>query len=183
MWLHLSVMAKKYTGFDKAATGKKEAVERFIVLMKRRWGFQNLGSWNVRLMRSAPKGMKIGDPGAEKFMSVHATARAVDLGFSYDRQGIEAARQAIAWLTSPEVVAALDIEEVHDYSAVSNPNHPTAKKWGRGWRIGRGWKEWTADDNGGTPMGRWIHAELGPDSSDLPADELEKRFRSLPKPA
>lgn len=176
-------MAQKYTGFDKIATGKKPAVEKFVVLMKRRWGFENLGSWNVRLIRSAPKGMKVGDPGSEKFMSTHATARACDLGFSWDRAGIEAARQAIQWLTSPAVVKALDIEAVHDYSAVSNPKHPTASKWGRGWRVGRGWKEWTAQENGGTPMARWIHCELGPEGSSLSPEELEKRFRSLPKPA
>lgn len=176
-------MSKKYTGFDKVADGKKPAVERFVVLMMRRHGFKNLGTWNVRLMRSAPKGMKVSDPGAEKFMSVHSTARACDLGFSWDRAGINEAERAIAWLTSPEVVALLDIEEVHDYSAVSNPKHPTAKKWGRGWRVGRGWKEWSESDNGGTPMGRWIHVELGLDSANLSAEELEKRFRSLPKPA
>jgi len=172
----------KYTGFDKVADAKLPAVERFVVLCGRRWGFKNLGTLNVRLMRSAPKGMTVDSPGAEKWMSVHGTGRACDLGFSYDRQGIDAAKQAIAWLTSPEVVKALDIEEVHDYSAVSNPTG-TAKKWGRGWRVGRGWKEWSESDNGGTPMGRWIHVEVGPDTAHLGQDEFEAKWRSLPKPA
>jgi len=174
-------MADKYIGFDKVAKAKKPGLEMFVVLCGKRWKFRNLGTLNVRLMRSAPKGMKIGDEGAEKWMSVHATGRACDLGYHPTPAGIAATNEAIAWLTRDDVVKALDVQEVHDYSAVSNPKHPTAKKWGRGWRRGRGWKEWSATDNGGTPMGKWIHVELGPKVADLDKEAFIALWKSIPK--
>ena len=166
----------KYTGFDKIATAKLPGLEQFVDLCHRRWGFQNLGTLNVRLMRSAPPGTKPNDP---KWMSVHATGRACDLGYKKpaDRDKVV---QAIAWLTDPAVVATLGVEELHDYSGLSKKG---TEKWGRGWRIGRGWKDWTATDNGGTPGGAWIHVELSPDKAHLSAEEFLALWKSLPKPA
>lgn len=171
----------KYTGFDKVATAKLPAVEQFVHLMNRRWGFTNLGTLNVRLMRSAPAGTKDNDP---KWMSVHATGRAADCGFNQKADHAKVV-EAITWLTRPDVVEALGIEEIHDYSGLSKKG---TEQWGRGWRVFRkdlnkaGWKDWSAKDNGGTPGADWIHVEISPAKAHLSGDEYEHLWRSLPKP-
>jgi hypothetical protein len=80
--------------------------------------------------------------------------------------------QAVAWFTRPDVVKALGIQEVHVYDA---------GEWGKGWRIGRGWKQWTATDNGGSKNGKWLHIEIDNSLADN-ASEMERVWRSLPKP-
>ena len=52
----------------------------------------------------------------------------------------------------------LEIEAIHDYLFDIDGNGP-AVGYGRGWRVGRGWKTWTARDNGG-PGGLWVHWEI-----------------------
>jgi len=44
---------RKYELFNGVAKAKLPAVERFVHLCGRRWGFTNMGTLNVRLMRSA----------------------------------------------------------------------------------------------------------------------------------
>lgn len=150
----------KYTGTtDGAAAGKRAGTEKFVELMTKRFGFSNLGTWAVRNM----KGME------PPRLSVHATARACDLGYKWDDPAVRArVAQVIEWLVKNSEV--LGIEEVHDYSGVSKKGSET---WGRGWRCERkelggkaGWKEWTATDNGGSAGGRWIHCELAPAWAD-----------------
>jgi hypothetical protein len=164
----------KYTGFDKVAPAKLAGTEKFVDLCSRRWGFKNLGTLNVRLMRSAPAGTKPDDP---KWMSVHATGRAADISYGTDKAK---AIEAMNWFVAH--AEALGIEEVHDYSGLTKKG---CEQWGRGWRCDRhgkpDWKDWTATDNGGTPKATWIHIELSPDfASD--AVKLETAWRALPKP-
>ena len=156
-------MSRKYTGFDKVATAKLPGTEKLVELCARRWDAKNLGTLNVRLMRSAPAGTKPNDP---KWMSVHATGRAVDIQFPNDK--VKAV--AVAWFEAHADV--LGIEEIHVYDA---------GKWGKGWRVGRGWKTWTATDNGGTPGADWLHLEISPSAASDGA-AFEAAWRSLPKP-
>jgi hypothetical protein len=58
----------------------------------------------------------------------------------------------------------LEIEAIHDYLYDIDGNGPAAG-YGRAWRVGRGWKLWTARDNGG-PGGLWVHWELSPRMAD-----------------
>lgn len=170
----------KYTGFDKVATNKLAGTEKFVELCQRRWAFGNLGTLNVRLMRSAPKGMTLSSPDAKKYMSVHATGRAADISFPDTKEGRAKAVQAMNWFVAN--YEALGIEEVHDYSGLTKAG---CGEWGRGWRCNRNgkpaWKDWTAQDNGGTPKAKWIHVELSPEFA-VDAVKLETAWRALPKP-
>ena len=116
-------------------------------------GFRNLGIWANRPMRGSTR------------LSVHATGRAVDLG--YDPKKAATVGAYCLWLEAHHV--ALGIEEIHDYSGTSKAG---TEKWGRGFRCNRngkpGWKDWTETDNGGTPGGKWIHVELAPAMADDP---------------
>jgi len=157
----------KYTGTtDGAAKGKRPGTEQFAKMMGQRWGFQNLGTWVVRNMRGSDR------------LSVHATGRAVDLGWKNSKIAGEVA----LWLVAN--YAQLGIEEVHDYACTTLPTKKTPV-WGRGWRCDRngkpGWKEWTAQANGGTPNGRWLHVELTPQMADNP-ELLKERWHALDKP-
>lgn len=145
-----------YIGWDKDSDGKREGVERFVSLCSRRWNAKNLGTWQVRKMRGS------NNP------SVHGTGRALDI--LIEDKDLKA--QAVAWFTRPDVVAALGIQEVHVYNA---------GEWGKGWRIGRGWKTWTKTDNGGSKGGKWLHIEVDNSLADS-ASDMERVWRSLPKP-
>lgn len=176
--------ARKYQFCLGPAKAKRPGLEQFVVLACRRWKFQNYGTLNVRVMRSAPADIQalakknIADPKVKPYLSKHADGTAADLFFGDDDA---AAVEAMAWFTRPDVVETLGIQEVHDYGGRTKKGTST---WGRGWRLGRGWKDWTASDNGGTPgrSTKWIHVELQSDIADLPAEQLEQLWRSLPKP-
>jgi hypothetical protein len=145
------------------ATAKRSGTERFVILCNKRWGFKNLGTWVVRDIK--------GKPGV---MSVHSTARALDTSYGTNKA---AGREAILWFV--EHAAALGLEEVHDYSGISKKG---CEAWGRGWRIGRGWKDWSEDDNGGSRHATWIHCELAPKYADMSAGDYEAVWRKVPKP-
>jgi hypothetical protein len=152
----------KYTGTsDGVATGKRPGTEALVNLCNRRWKFTNLGTWVVRDIK--------GKPGQ---LSVHATARAADIRYGVNTA---AAIEAINWFV--QHADALGIEEVHDYSGITKKGCQT---WGRGWRIGRGLKDWTATDNGGSQFAKWIHVELTPQAADNV--DYETQWRSVPKP-
>jgi hypothetical protein len=145
-----------YIGWDKNSDGKREGTERFVSLCARRWNAKNLGTWNVRNIRGKDS------------PSVHGTGRAMDI--LIEDKDLKA--QAIAWFTRPDVVAGLGIQAVHVYNA---------GVWGKAWRIGRGWKQWTSSDNGGSKGARWLHVEIDNSLADN-ASEMERVWRSLPKP-
>ena len=139
--------AMPYTGNSDPADGPRPGTIKFGEIMASRWKFTNLGIWANRPMRGSTR------------LSVHATGRAIDLG--YDPKRAALIGQICLWLEANHV--ALGIEEIHDYSGTSKAG---TEKWGRGFRCNRngvpGWKDWTETDNGGTPGGKWIHIELGP---------------------
>lgn len=139
---------RTYTGTkDGAAKAKRPGTELFQSLLCKRFDSKNLGTWVVRDMR--------GKPGQ---LSVHATARAGDTMPKSRKSALE----IVAWL---ETHAELfEVEEIHDYLYDIDGNGPQVG-YGRGWRVGRGWKVWTARDNGG-PGGLWIHWEISPRMAD-----------------
>lgn len=170
-------MARPYTGNkDAPAKGKRPGLEKFADIMEFLAGVKNIGTYNVRLMRSAPKGMTMNSPGAGKWMSVHATGRAVDLEWK-DRAKV---LQTIDFLEKN--ADALGIEEIHDYFHTG-----PAGQWGRGWRCNRdgkpGWKIYDAKNNAGTPGGKWIHVEISPAMADSPekVDAVFKQLFSAPQ--
>lgn len=149
----------KYTGNTDPSTGPRPGTEKLIDILESRWGMSNLGIWANRPMRQNP-----GSTAAPR-LSVHATGRAVDAGIPKDKQtDTKWVSEVFDWLVKNYEV--LGIEEVHQY---------WFKEWGRGFRCERkelggkpGVKEWTKDDNGGTPGGRWLHVELSPAMADDP---------------
>jgi hypothetical protein len=170
-------MARKYTGNTDGVSKSGKArpgTVRLYELCKRRWGFTNLGMFANRTMNN-PKATK-GDP---KWLSVHATGRAVDMGWSDRKKAVE----AFEWFV--ENAAVLGIEEVHDYAYDSNVKDGKPG-WGRGYRCSRGEgmkavKIYDAKDNAGSQGGKWIHVELNPAMAD-DAEAFEAAWRSLPKP-
>ena len=158
---------RPYTGTkDGAAKGKRAGTEKLVELCKKRWGFSNLGTWVVRDMR--------GKPGQ---LSVHATARAADIGYGTANGARAKAVEAFNWLL--ENAAALGIEEIHDYAY---------GKYGRGFRCSRASKDKGVviykdlKSSAGTPGGTWLHVELNPEMADNPA-KFEAAWRALPKPS
>lgn len=169
-----------YTGTKDGVSKKKRAgTEKFSDLLKRRWKFDNLGTLTVRVMRSAPADIQklpVDHPKCRPWLSVHATGRAGDNEYTNDRA---TAKAVMEWMVKNHAV--LGIEEVHDYSGLTKKG---CEEWGRGWRVGRGWKDWNAKDNGGTPKAKWIHWELSPAMADDPAkvEEVWKSLTDKPEP-
>jgi len=170
-------MARKYTGNSDGVsrTGARPGLTKFMQLSQRRWGFSNMGSFSNRTMNN-PKAKK-NDP---KWLSVHATGRACDLGYKDRADAIE------AWDWFLEHADALGIEEIHDYAFDSNVKDKELG-WGRGYRCHRKpgqplVKIYDDQDNAGSRGGRWLHFELSPEMADN-AHKLEAVWRSLPKPA
>lgn len=143
---------RPYPSAKAAAKGKKAGTEKFVQLMRRRFGFTNLGTWVVRDMR--------GRPGT---LSVHATGRALDLGYT-DRK---TALKAINWLV--ENNTALGITLINDYM------HPPK---GRIWSCDRqAWRATTSQYS----RGHWFHVELEPWAADDPV-AVARVWASLPRP-
>lgn len=136
-----------------AAKGKRPGTEKFVQLMRRRFHLTNLGTWVVRDMR--------GKPGQ---MSVHATGRAMDLGYSNRTDAMAAIRFLVTYNS------ALGVTLINDY---------LFGKYGRTWRCDR--QEWVIHQSPvlGPSRGHWIHAELDGWASDDPA-ALIKVWNILP---
>ena len=155
---------RKYTGNTDGVSrvGARPGIKKFVQLAQKR-GFTNLGTFSNRQMNN-PKAKK-NNP---KFLSVHATGRACDIGYKDRDRALE------MWNFLVANSRALGIEEIHDYS-YRWPNQDPADKtaWGAGYRCSRGEglagvKIYTASDNAGTPNGRWLHVELSPEMADNP---------------
>lgn len=155
-------MVLPYTGNSDPSDGPRPGTTKFAEIMVNR-GFRNLGIWANRPMRGSTR------------LSVHATGRAVDLGYDPKKAALVGAY--CLWLEANH--EALGIEEIHDYSGTSKAG---TEKWGRGFRCNRsgkpGWKDWTETDNGGTPGGKWIHVELSPAMADNPK-EFVKAWKAI----
>ena len=143
----------KYTGYDKTATGKLPATERWREYASYLFGFSNLGTFVDRNM--------VGKTPPQK--SVHATGRAMDLGLKDPRKLFDAA----TWLGQEAIARKLFIEEIHNYSDGT---------YGRGWRCSRSphWQVWTAQNNGGSAGGLWLHIELQPGLTVARVDKVWK---------
>jgi hypothetical protein len=158
------VVARKYTGNSDgvAKNGKaREGVTELFRICKKNFGFTNLGMFaNRRMNNDKAKA----DPNNPKWLSVHATGRAVDMGYTDRKKALE------CWDFLIANTKELGIEEIHDYSF--DPDGAGAgKAWGRGYRCSRGEnlrgvKVFSATDNAGTPNGRWLHVELSPAMAD-----------------
>lgn len=169
-------MPRKYTGNSDglSKTGARPGTVKLVELCGKRWGFKNLGIFANRSMNN-PKATK-GDP---KWLSVHATGRACDIGYSDRKVAVE------AWEWFLQHAEALGIEEMHDYAFDTNVKDGNPG-WGRGFRCSRGEgakavKIYDANDNAGSQGGKWLHLELSPAMADN-AEEFERVWRSLPKP-
>ena len=170
-------MPRKYTGnSDGLAHGALEGTLWFSNACQRRWGFSNLGVFANRRMNndSAAK-----DPNNPKWLSVHATGRAMDLGYKDRKVALE------AWDWFMEFTAELGIEEIHDY-AYDPDGKGSGKPWGRGFRCSRGEgmkgvKIFTESANAGTPGGKWLHIELAPEFAKS-ADKMASAWKALPRP-
>lgn len=147
----------KYIGFDMIATAKRPATEKLVELCNKRWDSDCLGTLVVRKIRNK----------TFAGMSVHSTGRAADILIKDPVKK----QQAVEWFTREDVVVALGVQEVHVYDA---------GKWGKGWRTGRGWKDWTRLSNGGSVGAKWLHIEL--DYTHKTAESFETAWRELPKP-
>jgi hypothetical protein len=171
----MSNTKRPYTGFDKVGTATHPAAKKLAELLEKRHGMNYMGGLVVRVMRSAPAAIqKLAptDPKCAPFMSVHATGRAIDIGLN------DAGTLAEIFDYLVANADELFLEEVHNYSWKA----PGAKKaWGRGYRCSRGGGKtlgvvaWDATNNGGTPGGLWLHAEVSPNAD--PA-KLEAHFRA-----
>ena len=137
----------------KAAPGKLAGTEKLVELCGRRWKTKNLGTWVVRDMR--------GKPGV---LSVHATGRAMDIGYT-DRKDVMA---AIRWFVTYNT--ALGVTLINDYQF---------GQYGRTWMCDRqDWKIHQSDVLGS--RGNWFHVELDSWAADDAAG-IEKIWRSLPR--
>jgi hypothetical protein len=148
-------MARKYTGFDGYASGKRKGTEQFVKEFVKFTGgaFWNNGTYLRRPVRGQPNRP-----------SNHGTGRAID--FSYrgapykgcgDRK---VAEKWIDWLV--EHAEVLQIEMIVDYMP---------KPFGRAWACDREkwrvfWKPTIS--SGGKSYADWIHVEVTPDVADDP---------------
>lgn len=166
---------RKYTGNSDAVsrTGARPGTLKLVELCGKRWGFTNLGVFVNRPARHPDA--KKNDP---KWVSVHATGRACDVGYKNRADAVE------AWDWFLKYTKELGIEEIHDYAFDATPGDGR-RGWGRGYRCSRGEgkagvKIFTESDNAG-PGGNWLHLELSPAMADN-ARKFEAVWRSLPKP-
>lgn len=169
-------MPRKYTGNSDGVSkvGARAGTEWLVHACNRRWGFTNLGIFSNRTMNNPAA--KKGDP---KWLSVHATGRACDIGYTDRKKAVE------AWDWFLQHAAVLGIEEIHDYAFDANVNDKV-QGWGRGFRCSRGEgskgvKIYTEKDNAGSRGGKWLHLELSPEMADNP-EKLQAAWKSLPKP-
>ena len=174
-------MARKYTGnSDGDGKGAKPGTQKLIELCGKRWKFSNLGAYSNRLMRNSnTAGKKLGDPGMEKWLSVHATGRACDVGYTDRKAAVE------AWDWFLKYSKELGIEEIHDYAFDSDKADKNVG-YGRGYRCSRGEgvkgvKVYDSKDNAGSFGGKWLHLELSPEMAN-DAAKFEAAWRAIPKP-
>jgi hypothetical protein len=168
-------MPRKYTGNTDGNAGKATpGAEKLVELCKKRWGFTSLGIYANRQMNNPSA--KANDP---KWLSVHATGRAGDVGYKDRKKAVE------AWDWFMANTAALGIEELHDYAFDANVKDKVLG-WGRGYRCSRGEgvkgvKVYDSKDNAGSQGGKWLHIELSP-AMAKDAAKFEAAWRALPKP-
>ena len=154
--------SRAYTGFNGVAQGVKGSTAQWIREARRTSGniLHNLGAYGVRNMRG------------KKSMSVHATGRAVDLGYSRKPGSPQPdwGRDAVMpWLERiVDNANLLGVECILDYFPAPH---------GRGWRCDRqAWIVYRMKTIGGAPGGQWFHVEL---NCDITANEVRNAFRQV----
>jgi hypothetical protein len=155
---------RKYTGNSDGNFGRtRPGTQELLRVASKRFGFTNLGMYTNRRMNNAKSNA---DPTNPKWLSVHASGRAVDMGYKDRAKAVE------CWNFLIANTKQLGIEEIHDY-AYKNPNQDPKDKtaWGAGYRCSRGEncrgiRIFDAKNNAGTPGGRWLHVELSPAMAD-----------------
>ena len=168
-------MARKYPYYPAFDGGKEsDLIRRVVELCAKRWKTKSIGTYNVRLMKNDhTAGKKIGDPGMDKYLSVHSTGYAADIQYPDEKTA------EIMWNYFVAHSAELGICEIHWYAKGD---------YGWGYRCSRGEgkagvKVFTKDDNAGSYQGspNWLHIEI---DKDFPggADRWEEVFRAI-KPA
>jgi len=168
-----------YPSFD--GKGAQPGTEKLAALCAARWKTKNIGIYSLRLMKNdKTAGKKIGDPGMEKFLSVHATGAALDCQYPNETVAKEMWEWFLGKSEAGEHSEILGLEEIHWYAKGD---------YGFGWRNSRGEgkkgiKQFTKDDNAGSYQGSpsWLHLEISP-AHAKDASAMEKAWRSLPKPA
>lgn len=157
-------MPRKYTGnSDGNHGGPREGTQELLRMASKRWGFTNLGIYVNRRMNNFKAAA---DPDNPKWLSVHATGRAVDLGYK------NRANAVAFWNFLIFNSEQLGIEEIHDYAYKNPKQNPRDKvAWGAGYRCSRGEgmagiRIFDSKNNAGTPSGRWIHVELSPEMAN-----------------
>jgi hypothetical protein len=139
-------MSRPYTGNkDGVSRRKRPGTEKFkdIVVFLGGGELTNLGTHVIRNMRGKP------------VLSVHATGRAMDIGFK--------SRSAATNMIDTIVRNAdlFELEILLDYFPAPH---------GRGWKCTRNrWLKYTKKEISGAPGGRWFHLELSPRMADDPA--------------
>ena len=173
-------MTRPYPYYPSFDGGKAQpGTVKLAKLAKKKYKAKNLGIYSPRLMRNShTEGKKIGDPGMEKWLSVHATGAAIDLGYSKRKVGVE------MWNWFLKNTKALGIVEIHDYAYDKDPKDKKPG-FGRGFRCSRGesddgTKIFSESDNAGSFGGMWLHVELSPEMAKDPV-KFEAAWRSLPK--
>lgn len=154
---------RKYPYYPAFIGEREKGTMRFGELCRKRWDFHSLGDFVVRDIRG-----KAGQ------LSVHATGAAIDIGWSHlGAEGRNRADEAVAWFS--KYADELGIVEINAY---------WQGDFGKGWRCDRhSWRTYTKDDNAGSIHAQWIHVELAPEVLGADGDvEVERRWRSLPKP-
>jgi hypothetical protein len=155
-------MTRKYTGWDKNATGRRAGTEKLVQLLcyVSGNGLWNNGTWNVRAIRGSDR------------PSVHGTGRAADLSWKKrpDGKGYGNYEAAKAMLDFCEKWAdLLCIEEMHDYYLAPH---------GRGWKCDRGtWKVYDKPTIG-SQGGDWWHIEISNDHADDPS-YYDQAFKTI----
>ena len=172
-------MSRQYP-YLPAFDGKKSepGTVRLVQLCEQKWrGTRNLGIYSNRLMRnSQTAGKKIGDPGMERFLSVHATGAACDVGYPNRRIGLE------MWEFFINHTKELGIVEIHDYAFDANTTDKNPG-FGRGYRSSRGEgmagvRNYDAKNNAGSFGGQWLHFELD-QTMAKDAARFEAAFRAV----
>lgn len=159
--------SRPYTGYDGTAQGITGGLAQFIIEARRTSNglLHNLGAYGVRPMRG------------KKSMSVHATGRAVDLGFSRkagagpQASAVERRRLAVEWVDRIVAAAAqLGVEAIIDY-------WPTPH--GRGYFCDRNaWYDYRLRTVAGAPGGAWFHVEISPEFAHN-ASAVRRGFRAV----
>lgn len=158
-------MTRRYTGFngdnERVTPGLARFVDYCTFLTSN--GFYSLGMYANRPMRGKTS------------TSVHATGRAVDLGWTRTKTknpkgfgNYTPAKEFIDFLVDHQELLLLEL--VIDY-------HPAPH--GQGWRCDRNnWQQYTRPTVAGAPGGRWFHIEIAPRRANDPA-YYDQTFRTI----